>query len=239
MALRGNLTDIQLADLIQLHCQSAAQARMVVLQGEETAELYFDGGEVVHAQLGELQGAEAVYKLLSWQNGSFEIEQNIAPPTRSIQTPWSALLIEGLRRLDEQRKQNQEKEIVDMSETKTRSQRLHETLHSIVENSSDIQGVAIISLDALILGSALPAGTEQMRVGAVAASILNLSGRSVAQLGRGELQQTLLQGTNGYVIITPAGKNAAFVALTGTNVNLGMAFLEVREGAQAVANILG
>ncbi len=76
-------------------------------------------------------------------------------------------------------------------------------------------------------------------MGAVAASILSLSGRSVGQLARGDLQQTLIQGSGGNVIITHAGKNAAFVALTGKDVNLGMAFLEAREGAETVAGILG
>lgn len=240
MALKGSLTDVHMSDLIQWNCQTGGQGRLTVQQGERTGVLYFAAGEVVHAQLGEKVGAEAVYELLGWESGTFEVEQNVAAPARSIQMPWSALLIEGLRRLDEQRREisSERKETVDMSE-KTRSQRLQDTLNGIVSGSTDIQGVAIVSMDGLIMGAVLPAGTEQMRVGAVAASILNLAGRSVGQLGRGELQLAILQGSNGYVVLTPGGKNATFVALTGLNVNLGMVLLEVREGAQAVAAILG
>jgi hypothetical protein len=76
-------------------------------------------------------------------------------------------------------------------------------------------------------------------VGAVAAAILSLSGRSVGQLERGTFQQTLIQGSDGNIVITDAGKNAAFVALTGENVNLGMVFLEVREAAGTIAEVLG
>ena len=126
-----------------------------------------------------------------------------------------------------------------MANTKTRSERLKETLQRLIEGSSDIKGVAVISMDGLIMSSVLPPGMEQMRVGAVSAGIMSLSGRSVGQLGRGDLQLTLIQGTEGYVVLTQAGKNAAFAALTGPGVNLGMVFLEVREGAQAVAKILG
>jgi len=126
-----------------------------------------------------------------------------------------------------------------MAVVQKRSEVLANTLHRLVENSVDIQGVAVISLDGLVISAELPGKMEQARVGAVAAGGVSLSGRSVTQLSRGELMQTLIQGTEGNVIITYAGKNAVFVALTGANVNLGMAFLEAREGAQAVADILG
>ena len=126
-----------------------------------------------------------------------------------------------------------------MSAPQKRSEILAQSLRSLIDNSNDIQGVAVISMDGLVISAELPGKMDQARVGAVAAGILSLSGRSVGQLGRGELQQTLIQGSDGNVIITFAGKNAVFVALTGANVNLGMAFLEAREGAQRVTEILG
>ncbi|MEW5870858.1 MAG: roadblock/LC7 domain-containing protein [Chloroflexota bacterium] len=126
-----------------------------------------------------------------------------------------------------------------MSTPPKRSDLLAQALRNLIDNSTDIQGVAVISMDGLVISAELPGKMDQARVGAVAAGILNLSGRSAGQLGRGDLQQTLIQGTDGNVIITYAGKNAVFVALTGANVNLGMAFLEAREGAQRVAEILG
>ncbi len=119
-----------------------------------------------------------------------------------------------------------------------RSDRLAQTLRQLVGNSIDIRGVAVISLDGLVIAAHLPSEMDQLRVGAVAASILNLSGRSVVQLARCEFQQTLIQGTEGNVILTYAGKNATFVALTEKGINLGMAFLEAREGAQRVAEVL-
>jgi predicted regulator of Ras-like GTPase activity (Roadblock/LC7/MglB family) len=49
----------------------------------------------------------------------------------------------------------------------------------------------------------------------------------------------MVQGSDGNIILMNAGKNAALAALTGSDVNLGLAFLEVSNGAQAVAEILG
>lgn len=240
MALQGNLEDIYIADLIQLNAQTGSQARLTARRDGEEIVAYFDEGQIVHAEWADVEGEGAVYELVTWESGDFDVEPDVPPPVRTITMPWSALVMEGLRRLDEGRheKSTTRKES-EMANTKTRSERLKETLQRLIEGSSDIKGVAIISMDGLIMSSVLPQGMEQMRVGAVSAGIMSLSGRSVGQLGRGDLQLTLIQGTEGYVVLTQAGKNAAFAALTGPGVNLGMVFLEVREGAQAVAKILG
>jgi len=121
----------------------------------------------------------------------------------------------------------------------TRRERLANILSQVVETSGDIRGAAVVGRDGLIIAAHLPAKMEQTRVGAVAAAILSLAGRSVTQLERGEFQQVLVQGTDGNVVITEAGKNAVFVALTGKEVNLGMVFLETREASAAVAELLG
>lgn len=121
----------------------------------------------------------------------------------------------------------------------TRRDRLAKILRNVIDTSGDISGVAIVSMDGLIMAADLPTTVDQARVGAVAAAILSLSGRSVGQLKRGDLQQTTIQGTEGNIIITQAGPNAVLVGLTGHGVNLGMVFLEIRECAVAIAAELG
>jgi hypothetical protein len=253
MALEGDLSDIELVDLIQLNCQSGERARLTARHAGEESILYFADGDVVHAQLGALKGEEAAYALLEWETGTFELERDVPPPTRTITIPWSALLMEGLRQRDEKRYDeqqdvpgvghdstretiNREKEKSAMA--KTRKELLQETLNGLVERSSDIKGSAVISMDGLIIAAVLPQQMEQTRVGAVAAGILSLSGRSVEQLSRGSLQRTLVQGDEGNIILVNAGKNAALVVLTGDDANLGLAFLEINAGAKTVTEIL-
>ncbi len=241
MALKGNLTDLDIADLIQLNCQSGARAKLTAQYGDnEMINLYFDGGEVAHAEFGSIEGEEAVYELLSWEDGVFEVEQEVAPPTRTINLPWSALIMEGMRRLDEKRAASSSENQKEQEEMagETRRDRLAQTLRNLIDTSGDISGVAVVSRDGLIMAADLPSGIDQARVGAVAAAILSLSGRSVGQLQRGDLAQTTIQGSEGYIIISQAGPNAVLVALTGQGVNLGMVFLEVRECASAVADVL-
>ncbi len=241
MALKGDLSDLSVADLIQLNCQSGVQGRLTVRNAAGAAlNIYFDAGEMTHAEFGARQGPEAVYELLSWQQGNFELTPGVMAPARTIQLPWSALVMEGMRRVDERRQQisTQQKEQGAMA-GETRRDKLAKILSDLLAASGDVRGAAIVGRDGLIIAADLPAQMDQARVGAIAAAILSLSGRSVGQLERGAFQQTLVQGSDGNIVITDAGKNAVFVALTGKNVNLGMVFLEVREAASAIADALG
>ncbi len=226
MALKGNLTDISIADLIQLNCQAGTQARLTARHADQELVMYFDGGEIVHAQVGEVQGEEAVYELLMWQEGTFEVEQGLAPPARTINLPWSALVMEGMRRRDE-KEQLSPPPLTPL-----------ETVLREMAARLSFQGMAVISRDGVVLAAELPGQLDQTRVGAIAAGLLSLSGRSVGQLARGELQQTVIQGTEGNIIITYAGPNAVLIALADKNINLGMAFLEARESAQKIAELL-
>jgi predicted regulator of Ras-like GTPase activity (Roadblock/LC7/MglB family) len=243
MALRGSLGDIDMADLIQLTCQSSTQA---LLRAEhdngQIISVYFADGEIAHAEYGDVRGEDAVYALLGWEAGKFEVEQGVSPPEQTITLPWSALVMEGMRRLDESRmaqsEELDEKEQEEMA-AETRREQLANSLRNLLDSSGDINGVAVVSMDGLIMAADLPSGVEQARVGAVAAAILSLSGRSVGQLKRGNLEQTTVQGSDGHIIITHASDKAALVALTGKNVNLGMVFLEVQECAEAVAGLIG
>ncbi len=242
MGLRGTLQDLHPADLIQMQCQAGSSSVLRVHHGADTLVVYFAEGQVIHAESPKARGVEAVYDFLTWQEGDFEIDMmaQVGIPERSITMPWTALIMEGMRRWDEARatslsSANQKEEAMP---EETRRDKLTRILRTLVDTSGDINGVALVSLDGLIMAASLPADVDQARVGAVTAAILNLSARSISQLKRGGLRQTTLQGDDGYVIITNAGPNAVLVGLTGKDVNLGMAFLEIRDCADEVAKTL-
>jgi len=237
MALRGNLSDLNVADLIQLQCQSAAQACLAVNAAGWQAEVYFAGGEVVHAQSPEGQGEAVVYRLLALEEGTFEVTAGKAAPEQTIRLPWSALIMEGLRQKDEQQDGVRLAEPADAAPLLTRPNPVAQTLQQLAAQTSFL-GLAAVSRDGVVLAADLPGSMDVARVGAIAAGLLSLSGRSVGQLGRGELMQTLIQGTQGNLIITQAGPQAALRALSPVEMNLGMAFLEARESAAALAKVI-
>ena len=103
MSLIGTLKDLSLFNLVQLHCCERQQAQVSLMRNDCEGRLIFAGGELVFADVGGLAGEEAVHELLTWEDGDFRVDYESTPIVRNVQTPWSVLLLEGVRRLDEAR----------------------------------------------------------------------------------------------------------------------------------------
>lgn len=101
-AVQGNLHTLSLPSIIQINCEERNEARLHLRRQGEDASLFFADGNVVHAELGPYVGEEAVYKLLRWETGNFKLEKGVSPPERTINVGWTGLLLEGMRRIDEQ-----------------------------------------------------------------------------------------------------------------------------------------
>lgn len=101
MALVGNLKDLKLANIVQLNCMEKNNAMFTVEHHKVQGVIYFSDGNIVHATYGSIEGEEAIYKILQIKEGPFKVESDIPPPKRTINTPWSNLLLEGLRLIDE------------------------------------------------------------------------------------------------------------------------------------------
>ncbi len=99
--MQGQLRDMAVADLIQHACQDGKTARLVVTQMDKRAEVYFENGRVVHAQMGADQGEQVIFAIFAWSEGSFSLEPSQPTPVRTIMRSYPALLLEGARRVDE------------------------------------------------------------------------------------------------------------------------------------------
>jgi len=99
--VHGNLRTLSLSTIIQINCEERNEACLRLRRRGEEGVVFFSDGDVVHAEVGSEAGEEAVYELLSWQEGDFEIEMGAQSPRRTIHNGWSGLLLEGMRRIDE------------------------------------------------------------------------------------------------------------------------------------------
>jgi hypothetical protein len=66
--------------------------------------MYFQDGQLSHAQLGPLAGDEAVFRVIGWPDGSFQIDFTARFDQKNTTRSTQGLLMEGLRLLDEQNK---------------------------------------------------------------------------------------------------------------------------------------
>jgi predicted regulator of Ras-like GTPase activity (Roadblock/LC7/MglB family) len=121
----------------------------------------------------------------------------------------------------------------------TREEQLAAALDELMAEDSDIQAAALVSLDGFTMASALPAGMQADRVGAMSAAILGLGERAAAELGRGHLSQVFIEGENGYVLLIAAGDRAVLTAMAEPNAKLGLVIYDMKATAERIGTILG
>ena len=101
MALTGHLSDLSLSELIEFFCNQRKSGRLKVLYPQGAGYFYLQSGSVVDARIGVLHGIDAVYYALTLPNAEFEFSVDAVSEKRTINQPWTQVVLEGLRRLDE------------------------------------------------------------------------------------------------------------------------------------------
>jgi hypothetical protein len=101
MALTGHLSDLSLSELIEFFCNQRKSGRLKVLYPKGAGYFYLQAGSVVDARIGMLRGIDAVYYALTLPNAEFEFSVDAETGERTINQPWTQVVLEGLRRLDE------------------------------------------------------------------------------------------------------------------------------------------
>jgi len=103
MSFQGSLSELHLPDIVQLMSVSGKTGVFHLEDGALKGQIFLQDGQIVHAQLDEAQGEEAVYALAIWNRGDFRFEPGVATQLRSISKSNTNLLMEAARRLDEWR----------------------------------------------------------------------------------------------------------------------------------------
>ena len=101
MALSGELSDLSLSELIEFFCNQRKTGRLKVIYPNLPGYFYIQAGALVDARIGTLSGIDAVYYALTLPNASFTFDMEIEVEQRTIHQPWTQVVLEGLRRMDE------------------------------------------------------------------------------------------------------------------------------------------
>ncbi len=119
-----------------------------------------------------------------------------------------------------------------------REEMILSVLSDLNGSSADITASAVISTDGLIIASLLPANLDEDRVGAMNAAMLTLGDRSSTELGCGALEQVMVKGKDGYILMTHAGADAVLSVLARPSAKLGLIFLDARRAAESIAKLI-
>lgn len=101
--IQGRLEEMSMIDLMQSLEMGQKSCRLVVKKGSEAGELYFSSGQCRDAKSGDVQGDDAVYRVLLWTEGEFEIDFSAANASDRTTTTrnTTGLLMEAMRLMDE------------------------------------------------------------------------------------------------------------------------------------------
>lgn len=119
-----------------------------------------------------------------------------------------------------------------------RNESMVKRLRDLQANTPDVEASAVVSVDGLIIASALPAEVEEDRVSAMSAAMLSLGERIASELGRGALDQVYIHGDNGFVILMAVGHDAVLTVLAREQAKLGLVFLEMKRAAEDLSNLV-
>ncbi|MEA3311908.1 MAG: roadblock/LC7 domain-containing protein [candidate division WOR-3 bacterium] len=114
--------------------------------------------------------------------------------------------------------------------------KLRGILSRLNQAAPEIQASAVVSMDGLMLASAMPPNTHDDDVAAIAATLLGLGDKTVQEFQHGRLQQVYVKGDRGYTIITNTGQDNVLVVVTDENVKLGIIFLHIKLAAKEITH---
>jgi CheY-like chemotaxis protein len=99
--IEGRLEELSIPDLMQSLEMGQKSCRLTVRRGAETCEMFFTAGQIKHARRGDVEGEDAVYPVVQWTEGEFEIDFTGASDQTTITRGTTGLLMESMRLMDE------------------------------------------------------------------------------------------------------------------------------------------
>ncbi|MBK8256174.1 MAG: roadblock/LC7 domain-containing protein [Polyangiaceae bacterium] len=120
----------------------------------------------------------------------------------------------------------------------SRFESLNRILRSLQTASPDMEACALISDDGLMIASVLPPNVDEGRVAGMSATLSSLGARAAAELERGDVQEVLVRGTQGYAVMMNVGNGTLLLCMAGKQAKLGLVFLDMRRAIDEVRKVL-
>jgi predicted regulator of Ras-like GTPase activity (Roadblock/LC7/MglB family)/CheY-like chemotaxis protein len=239
---KGTVAGVGLGDVIQLKAMSGVSGALRVKEGEQQGIIYFEKGKIIHAICDDIEGEEAFYMVMEFPGGVLDSLKVTNLPGQTIDIPVEALLIEGMRRLDEKNStandndSNGEAENITPAEDKGGEKATKEDdmaeLKDVLTEFTNVPGVntaCLVGRDGFLLDSIAISGIDTEMIGAIASSGFGASESMGNQLGKGQLSMSMIEYDEGPVMLSPVGGDAFLVVVAEKDANLGMIRLKIKK----------
>jgi len=98
----GSLQEMGLGDIVQVLFYGKKTGKLTIRTKTASGEVHFMSGNIANAFWGALVGVDAFYAMVRFTEGNFAFDPTFEPKERIIQESNEALLLEGMRRMDEE-----------------------------------------------------------------------------------------------------------------------------------------
>ena len=121
---------------------------------------------------------------------------------------------------------------------RSRTEMMVDRLRDLQAGTPSIEASAVVSVDGLIMASALPADTDEDRISAMSAAMLSLGDRIASELSRGNLERVHISGSEGIIVLMAVGEEAVLTVLARKDAKLGLIFWDAKRTAEDLSRLL-
>lgn len=89
---QGRLIDLSVKDIIRHNCQNRFDGSLNIRNGKESGIIHFHAGEVIHAQVGKMEGDRAFRDVLNWNNCEYDTIFTTPPIKKTVSDDWKIVL---------------------------------------------------------------------------------------------------------------------------------------------------
>ena len=99
--IEGSLKQMGIADLLQILASNRRTGRVSLESNGHRGEIYLGEGRPVNARVSTTEGEKALFRLLSWREGTFAFAPSSTSVPARIERGMEDALLEGMRQADE------------------------------------------------------------------------------------------------------------------------------------------
>jgi predicted regulator of Ras-like GTPase activity (Roadblock/LC7/MglB family) len=155
MALQGTLADLGIVDLVQFPYAGRKTGELVITSQGRTAQLYYVDGAVVHAEMGGMEGMEAIVSVVDLNEGEFEFRQDVSTDRRTIELDLHRVVMLALKTRDEKRLEAQQHGVRDEPEGK-----MERLLRDFVHETPVAEHVSVLAFNGEVTAQAARDGVD-------------------------------------------------------------------------------
>lgn len=231
MALSGNLSDMNINDVLQLPTMGLRTGELRIENDSHVAQLFYKEGQVVRVVLGDEVDEDALVEVQGWTTGEFVFQQGIDPPEQTIDEDLHRLLMRCAKRRDERQRERMSARPGVLA---LDSPEVVKALSDALATHQGFNVMAFVSRLGEVLGVA-PKNAPTEGAVAVAAKCFEVA----ANAPRSEIKRCWIEDQEGHALWLRLGAEVSFVILSKPSVPLGSTMLAASKVGASLKGMLG